>query len=151
MFGPYFEHVKQGFEKIDLPNVMFVFYEDFKKVRSKISNSLNPNGTNYKQSFFQDQRAYIKKLSEFLELPVSNEDLKKLEHHIDFDNFQKVVKFEMKDKNNQKVNFVRSGKVGGWREHFTEEINREADEWIEMNTKKIGINFPQKEANSDKI
>lgn len=86
-----------------------------------------------------------------MELPVSNEDLKKLEHHIDFDNFQKVVKFEMKDKNNQKVNFVRSGKVGGWREHFTEEINREADEWIEMNTKKIGMNFPQKEANSDKI
>ncbi|XP_044758918.1 sulfotransferase 1E1-like [Coccinella septempunctata] len=123
MFGPYFEHVRQGYEKIGSKNFMFAFYEDFKK----------------------DRRAYISDLSHFLEFPISEEQLDKLEEYMDIENFRKVARVPMKDENNQTISFIRNGKVGGWRDHFTEEMINDADEWIQMNIEKIGIRYPQQE------
>ncbi|XP_045478187.1 sulfotransferase 1C4-like [Harmonia axyridis] len=121
MFGPYFEHVKQGFDRIGSENFMFVFYEDFRKNR----------------------RGYITKLSEFLENPLNENDLDKLENYIDFDNFRKTAKIQVKNKNNEVMSFIRRGKVDGWKDYFTEEMNKEADPWIQMNTERIGIRFAQ--------
>lgn len=94
---------------------------------------------------FQDQKSYIKELSEFINTPISDDQLETLAHYIDFDNFKKVAKIPMENKNNEKVSHVRKGQVGGWREHFTEEMAKEADEWIDMNSKRIGIEFVRQE------
>ncbi|KAL3272508.1 hypothetical protein HHI36_013984 [Cryptolaemus montrouzieri] len=119
MFGPYFEHVKQAFEKKELKNVLFVFYEDLRK----------------------DLTAFIKKVAEFLERPITESEVNSLKEHLDFNNFQKNSALE-KLNEGSKNKFVRKGKVGGWRDHFTEEMAKEADEWIEENTKKIGFEYP---------
>lgn len=39
-------------------------------------------------------------------------------------------------------NFVRSGKTGGWKDYFDDELNAKADEWIRKNIKDTDIEFP---------
>lgn len=38
--------------------------------------------------------------------------------------------------------YVRKGVKGGWRGYFSEEMLAKADDWIETNEKRIGIQFP---------
>ncbi|KAL3272507.1 hypothetical protein HHI36_013983 [Cryptolaemus montrouzieri] len=119
MFGPYFEHVRQGFEKKELKNVLFVFYEDLRK----------------------NLRNYIELLSKFLEKPLTEMEITKLEEHLGFENFQKNLLLG----NVKGGDFVRKGKVGGWAEFFTDEMNEKADEWINRETSKIGFQYPSKD------
>ncbi|XP_044758916.1 uncharacterized protein LOC123316764 [Coccinella septempunctata] len=119
LFGPHFEHVGQAYSRIGSKNFMFVFFEEFKK----------------------DLRAFVTKLAKFLEISLSEEQLKQMEDHLSLDNFSKKMN-TVKDVKNQTVNYVRKGKVGGWREHYTEEMIRETDAWIEANKKRIGIKYP---------
>ncbi|XP_045478190.1 sulfotransferase 1 family member D1-like [Harmonia axyridis] len=120
MFGPYFDHVEQGFKRIGSKNFLFIFYEEFRKNMS----------------------AFIRKLTEFLEITLSEEDLTKLKNYMDFENYRKK-EINVKDKDNNPVNFCRKGVVGGWKEHFSEIINEEAESWIKMNAERIGIKYPE--------
>lgn len=122
-FGPYFEHIKQAYEKKDEPNILFVFYEDLRK----------------------DLAGYIQKIANFLERPLNQNELYKLVDHLKFENFKKnpAVSKNTKDADNNEVEFVRKGKVGGWKELFTVEMNEEADVFIEKKTREIGITWPK--------
>lgn len=72
----------------------------------------------------------------------------KLENHLKFENFRtnRSVNFEaLKEAgflNDEKHEFIRSGKNGGWKSYFTEKMNEETDNWIEKNLGSIGIIFP---------
>ncbi len=65
----------------------------------------------------------------------------KLDDHLHIDNFRKVMTEAQKDPTYNK--FIRKGKVGDWRNHFTEEKNKIWNQWIAKNLKEAGIDSIQ--------
>ncbi|CAG9829239.1 unnamed protein product [Diabrotica balteata] len=95
-------------------------------------------------------RPTIKKVSLFLEQSYSEEEYEILEEHLSIDNFRnnKSVNAE-EDKDigvisNPEGSFIRKGVVGGWRPYFDDELNAEADRWIEENLNTFDLRFPSK-------
>lgn len=122
MFTPYFEHVKQAYEKRNHPNVLFVFYEEIK----------------------QDLHAFIKKVANFLGKALSKKEVDVIAKYLDFENFQKKNDGleGRKSAKGENDKFIRKGKGGEWKNYFNDEMNEEADKWIEKNFAEIGIKFP---------
>lgn len=85
----------------------------------------------------------LRKLSEFLEKPLKDEDLPKLIDHLQFENVKKnsAINFKMNSSNAPNVNFVRRGKVGGNPE-ITEEVSMKIDEWTRKNLGDSQLKFP---------
>lgn len=125
--SPYWEHVKQAWEKRNDKNFLFLFYEDLRK----------------------DLRGFIRNIANFLEKPLTEDQLDKMVEFFDFENFKKqtknfsnsVGKKEELAKNNA---FQRKGAVNGWQKYFTNDLNKRADKWIEDNISKIpGFKYPE--------
>ncbi|KAF7992187.1 hypothetical protein HCN44_001512 [Aphidius gifuensis] len=119
--GPYWPHVKEGWNLRNNKNVLFLFYEDIR------------------MNLFET----IKKVSHFLDKTYSDEEIQRLVCHLDIDKFR----------NNPMVNsvvglpnikscFIGQGKIGGYKEVISDEIDKEIDEWIYENLKDCDINFP---------
>ncbi|XP_014245580.1 sulfotransferase family cytosolic 1B member 1-like [Cimex lectularius] len=124
VYSPYFEHVKEGWERRNHPNVLFIYYENIVK----------------------DLKGSIKKIADFLNKPASEEDVERLAQHLEINNFRKNVKIhediEMKGMTNPDAEgFIRSGKTGDKKE-FTDELAKKADNWILENLKNTDILFP---------
>lgn len=85
----------------------------------------------------------LKKLSEFLEKPLKDEDLPKLMDHLQFENVKKnpSINFKFKASNDSSQDFVRRGQVGGNPE-ITKEVSKKIDEWTERNFGDSGLKFP---------
>ncbi|CAG9829244.1 unnamed protein product [Diabrotica balteata] len=126
LFAPYWEHIKEGWNRRHEENVLFLFYEDLKK-------NLRPS---------------IKKLSSFLEQSYSEEEYDILEDYVNIENFRNnkaVNSDEDKDlgvMTEAATSFVRNGVVGGWKSYFTDQLNAEADRWIEENLDTCDLIFP---------
>ncbi|XP_050559195.1 sulfotransferase 1C4 isoform X4 [Spodoptera frugiperda] len=122
---PYFEHVKEAWEKRHDPNMLFLFYEDLSK----------------------NLPAAIHRVADFLGKKLNDAQTAALCDHLSIENFKKnkAVNFEefrafgMLAKNEE---FVRKGKTGGWREYFDEEMTQQAEKWIEDNLKDTDLRFP---------
>lgn len=124
-WNPYWTHIREGWERRHEQNLLFLFYEDMVKDLTKT----------------------ITDTAKFLGKSVSLEEINKLEDHLKFENF----------KNNKSVNisalkdlgffnvieetFLRQGRSGSWRDYFTEEQAKEAEEWVKEKQKAIGISF----------
>lgn len=83
---------------------------------------------------------------------MSEDDLDKLETHLNIDNFRqnKTVNtgsyVKLKDDNKKTdvdTHFIRKGEIGGWRNYFKDGLNEEADKWIAENLKGTDIKFPE--------
>lgn len=122
--SPYFPHLLDAWSKRHHPNMLFVFYEDLKR----------------------DLKGETAKVAAFLGKSMSEEELERLRSHLCFDNFAK----------NDAVNnefgkelgiikpcgrFIRKGKTGDWKNHFSPELNRRIDEWIEANLAGTDLHF----------
>ncbi|XP_063531414.1 luciferin sulfotransferase-like [Cydia strobilella] len=124
LFSPLLPHVKEAWELRHHPNMMFIFYEDMLK----------------------DVPLYIKRLADFLDKKLTDEQIVKLSEHLSFENF----------KNNKSVNptwiaksgnpdaegFIRKGKSGAWREQFDEEMAAQAQRWMRENLAGSDLRFP---------
>lgn len=122
MWGPYFEHIKDGWSRRNDPNVLFLFYED---LLMDFANSL-------------------KKLASFLEYPLSDNDLPDLMHYLNIESFKENQSVNMKslqDMVTGKWDFIRRGQIGGSPE-LTIEISEKIDEWTEAQLNGTGIKFP---------
>ncbi|XP_046448149.1 sulfotransferase 1B1-like isoform X3 [Daphnia pulex] len=126
LWTPYFGTVLDAWGKRSHPNLLILFYEDMKK----------------------DIRAQIKRISTFLNKPVTPEQIEKLVDHVRFDKFSKneSVNYtkEIKagvGKDDPNNTFVRKGQTGGWKNHFSPEVNRKIDEWIAKNLEGTGLKF----------
>ena len=93
----------------------------------------------------KDQMAIIKDLCTFLDQPLTEGQMARLAEHLKFDNM----------KNNPNCNptagcewhggdFMRKGKVGDWRNYFSQEMGEKWDEWIEQNVNGTGLEFLKK-------
>ncbi|XP_068601622.1 cytosolic sulfotransferase 3-like [Brachionichthys hirsutus] len=109
VFGSWYDHVN-GFwkKKQTYPNLHYMFYEDMLK----------------------DTELEIDKLCSFLGLSPSEEERKLLRSELKFDQMKKndMVNYSLLPPMDVKVSpFMRKGKVGDWKNHFTVAQNDEFD------------------------
>ncbi|XP_028167047.1 estrogen sulfotransferase-like isoform X1 [Ostrinia furnacalis] len=122
---PYFEHIKEAWDKRDHPNMLFLFYEEL----------------------LEDLAGAVRRVAKFLGAPVSEEQVVRLCDHLSFHNFKnnKSVNFDvMREMGlmSEDGHFVRKGKAGGWREYFDEQMAAQAQQWIDDNLRGTDLRFP---------
>ncbi|XP_018563774.1 estrogen sulfotransferase-like [Anoplophora glabripennis] len=123
---PYFEHVKEAWEKRNDKNFLFLFYEDTMK----------------------DKRKTIRMIADFLGKDLSENEIDKLEDYLSFEKFKNnktvnhvhMTKIGMADDVGK---FMRRGKPGGWRELIDEEMEREFNRVMEEKLKGTDLRFPE--------
>ncbi|KAL5022099.1 hypothetical protein ScPMuIL_001254 [Solemya velum] len=103
--SPWWQHVKDYWKQRNDPNVLFILYEDLVENTDEI----------------------VRTIASFLGKDLSDEEVLKIVEHCSFENM----------KNNSAVNGLsdtipigqqlRRGKIGSWKEHFTEDMNRLVD------------------------
>lgn len=121
-WGPYFEHIKDGWSHRNDKNVLFLFYEDL----------------------VVDLKGSLKKLATFLDRPLKDSDLPELIDHLNIENFKQNSSVNMDHVQKmmpEKWDFVRSGKIGGNVE-MTPEIAEKIDEWTERQLLGSDLKFP---------
>ncbi|KAK9883283.1 hypothetical protein WA026_001467 [Henosepilachna vigintioctopunctata] len=127
-WAPYWEHILEAWNVRHEENLLFMFYEDMIKV--------------------EDLNGSIRKVQNFLGTKYTDAEINTLEKHLQIDNFRmnKSVNFDILKKlgilKSGEEDFVRKGKNGDWKNHFDQELNKEADEWIEDNLKYTDLKFP---------
>ncbi|KAG6448316.1 hypothetical protein O3G_MSEX005437 [Manduca sexta] len=124
-FTPYFEHVKEAWEKRHHPNLLFLFYEDLRK----------------------DLPANIRRIAKFLGKEPSEEQILGLCDHMKIDNFKNNKAVNLEDMRvlgllSEGEQFIRRGKSGGWRDYFDEEMTKQAESWIIENLRNTDLRFP---------
>ncbi|XP_026724695.1 sulfotransferase family cytosolic 1B member 1-like isoform X3 [Trichoplusia ni] len=122
---PYFEHVKEAWEKRNHPNMLFLFYENLSK----------------------DMPSVVRRVADFLGKDPSPEEMSRLRDHLSFENFRKNESVNMEDLKDcgllaKDEKFIRKGKSGGWRDYFDEEMTQQAEKWIADNLRDTDLRFP---------
>ncbi|XP_067448704.1 cytosolic sulfotransferase 2-like [Thunnus thynnus] len=123
VFGSWYEHVRVWWEKKKTSsNILYLFYEDL----------------------IEDTERELSRLCSFLGLSPSEELKKQVIEKVLFDNMKKN---KMVNGSNDEVfdfkisPFMRKGKVGDWRNHFTVEQNEQFDEDYEKKMKNTDLEF----------
>ncbi|XP_045785349.1 luciferin sulfotransferase-like isoform X2 [Maniola jurtina] len=125
LWSPYFGHVLEAWEKRNHPNMLFLFYEDMVK----------------------DLVGAVRRVANFYEKTLSEEQINRLVDHLSVDNFKKNKSLNMEDMKELGIYsndgaFIRKGKSGGWRDHFDAEMTAQADEWIAEHLRDTDFRFP---------
>ncbi|KAK2578161.1 hypothetical protein KPH14_001357 [Odynerus spinipes] len=124
IYSPYWKHLKDAWAERHRPNLLYIFYEELKN----------------------DMPGTIKRVAEFFGKSYSDEQIAKLADHLQIDNFRKnpMVNSPAPKKYEalKPSLFIRQGKVGGWKELFTPELNAKFDAWIKENLKDTDFAFP---------
>nr|CAH7721408.1 unnamed protein product [Callosobruchus chinensis] len=127
-YTPYWSHLLSFWQHRNQENILFLKYEDMNK----------------------DLPTVIKKVANFLQKPLSEEQVQILCNHLSFENMKKnpAVNYEMVISINRKYKltqsegkFMRSGKVGDYKANMSPEIIKTFDEWSEQNLKDTDFSF----------
>lgn len=92
----------------------------------------------------------LKKIMSFLGKSYTDQQLEQLKEHMQIENFKKNLSVNTGLKHeelgliveNKRNQFIRNGKVGGYKEYFDEEMEKEAQQWISHNLKDTDLEFP---------
>ncbi|KAJ0180696.1 hypothetical protein K1T71_004100 [Dendrolimus kikuchii] len=123
---PYFEHLKEAWEKRHHPNLLFLFYEELSK----------------------DLPAAVRRVAKFFKKEFTDEEIACLCDHLSIENFKnnKSVNYDvmrvLKISKAGEAAFIRKGKAGGWRDYFDEEMTEQAERWIADNLRDTDLRFP---------
>lgn len=126
---PFFDHLKEAWDKRHHPNMLFLFYEDLSK----------------------DLPAAVRKVAKFFDKQFTEEQVLKLCDHLNIDNFKKnkSVNYDVMKELGILIPgeqaFIRKGKSGGWRDYFDADMTRQAERWIKDNLKDTDFRFPHME------
>ncbi|KAI5632733.1 sulfotransferase domain-containing protein [Phthorimaea operculella] len=130
LYTPFFEHLKEAWEKRHHSNMLFLFYEELIK----------------------DLPAAVRRVSKFLNKEYTEEQIAGLCDHLSFENFKKNKAINFDEENDMlglfvkgEEPFIRKGKSGGWRDYFDEEMMRQADAWMQQNLRDTDLRFPHLE------
>ncbi|XP_076035137.1 sulfotransferase 1A1-like isoform X2 [Oratosquilla oratoria] len=129
-YGPYWNHVKEGWKRRDHPRLYVLFFENLKA----------------------DPVAEVRELDKFLGTDLTEEQMTKVIEHTSFDKMKArdahfPVTEEMKKKIlNQEVvqnegGFFRKGQVGDFKNKLTPAQESKIDAWTKMNTEGMDIEF----------
>ncbi|XP_076597652.1 cytosolic sulfotransferase 3-like isoform X2 [Chaetodon auriga] len=123
VFGSWYDHVNGWWKKKQAySNLHYMFYEDM----------------------VEDTGREIDKLCSFLGLSPSVEEKKQITDGVQFDNMKKndMVNYSTSTAMNFKISpFMRKGKVGDWKNHFTVAQNEEFDEDYKKKMKDPSLQF----------
>ncbi|KAL5290951.1 hypothetical protein ACFFRR_010384 [Megaselia abdita] len=131
IFHPFWEHSLEFYEMRNEPNIYFTSYERMSR----------------------DLKTVIKDLCVFLGKPIPDESiLDEALKHLSFESmkhslagklFQESLKrnseFLTKNRNQEKFEFLRKGKVGSFKNELSEDIIRRFDEWEDKKLKEAGV------------
>ena len=127
MYSPFFPHLDEAWKVKDNPNILFLFYENMKK----------------------NLKSVIGEVSQFLDTHLSEEQVNQLLDHLDIKNFRNNPAVNMEffkeiGHFHREGNFIRKGKVGGWREEFagSEEAEKDVNDWVEEQLNNYDVEFP---------
>lgn len=123
VYGSWYDHVNGWWEKKQTQaNIHYMFYEDL----------------------IEDKRQEIDKLCSFLGLSPSAEEKERVITDTKFDNMKenKMTNFSNSKAMDHKVSpFMRKGKVGDWKNHFTVAQNEKFDEDYRQKMKNSSLQF----------
>ncbi|KAH6931981.1 hypothetical protein HPB50_002415 [Hyalomma asiaticum] len=135
-YGDYFEHVAAGFAVREEPNVFFLTYEELKNHTADVALRLAYFlGEEYGRTLERDE-ALLEKLLErsqpdymrnFVVLDVTHQSNPQWNELL---SRMKVTLSEGHNRDDTKYPFVRSGKVGSWKEYFTPDLLRKMENRI---------------------
>ncbi|XP_032033628.1 sulfotransferase 1C3 isoform X1 [Hylobates moloch] len=122
--GSWFDHVKGWWAAKDRHQVLYLFYEDIKK---------NP-------------KHEIHKVLEFLEKTLSDDVINKIIHHTSFDVMKdnpmaNQTRIPSHIFNHSISKFMRKGRPGDWKNHFTVAMNENFDKHYEKKMAGSTLNF----------
>jgi len=123
--SPLMEHLIEAWNLRHHPNMCFIFYEDMKR----------------------DLRSQIHRVAEFLGKSYSDDQVDKLASHLHIDNFKNNPFVNMEQfrgteaMHNDRGSFIRKGKTGDWKNHFTPEMNAEFSKFIAEAMKGTDLKF----------
>ena len=90
----------------------------------------------------KDLISVIKDIAKFIGYHMTEYKVLLLDDHLYVDNFRKVI-IEGYGGAPKMEKFVRKGKVGDWKNYFTDDNNKIWDEWITENLKGTDIQLPE--------
>lgn len=117
LYGSYWHHVLGGWKLREHKNLKFVWFEDMKT----------------------SQKSVIEEVCYFVQHPLSEEKMDELVEHLKFENFKKNPSISPPRSEAIRMDFIRKGEVGDWKNFFTEEKTKEWNLWIEEKTKGTGM------------
>lgn len=123
-WSPYFEHIKDGWNRRNEENVLFLFYEDL----------------------LSDLKGSLRELSDFLGKPLRDADYPKLLDHLHIKNFKNNPSINCKNLEDVRIlskdaqGFVRNGSVEKNTE-LSPKMIQQMDKWIEENLKDTDFRF----------
>lgn len=121
-YSPFLKHTLEFWEHREDQNVLFLIYEDLQKNLPDV----------------------IRKTAEFLGKDLHEEDIHKIVEHCSFQSMAKNQKVGLQEESavGGKANqFFRKGKVGDWKNYFSEEQNDRMEKWIESQVQGSGLQF----------
>ena len=130
---PFIEHMIEAWNLRHHPNMCFLFFEDMKR----------------------DLRGQLRKVVAFLGKSYSEEQIDTLAQHLHIDNFKKNPYVNMEHMNDSGMvnadrgSFIRKGKTGDWKNHFTPEMTQKFDKWMAEKMKGTDLKFVEELAKQD--
>lgn len=122
-YGDIFEWYCSWWEKRNLPNILMVKYEDLHK----------------------DSAKEVKRIAEFMGVDLENATIKRIADETSFDNLRKIPAFGAPEKAGIKKpdqdKFFRKGRVGDWKNYFTDDESKIFDEMSAKYFDPIGLSF----------
>ncbi|XP_066979277.1 sulfotransferase 1A1-like [Macrobrachium rosenbergii] len=139
IYGPYWLHLKEAWERRDHPNLHIIFFEGVKE------NVLKE----------------LEKLNDFLGTNLTEEQLKGIAEYTSFENMRrrgnesreknrpiKRAETEVSEEQKRKLEYVkkeggffRKGVVGDWKNRLTPEMSAKVDRWVRDHLSNLGVNF----------
>ncbi|XP_027237354.2 sulfotransferase 1C4 [Penaeus vannamei] len=130
VYGPYWLHLKEAWQRRDHPNLHFVFYEDLK---ADITGELKKLDAFLGTGLSGDQLANVAKYTSFSEMKARDALFLN-------DEASKNDALYNQEIRNKDGGFFRQGQSGGWKTKLTPEVAKKMDEWISRKCD-FGIKF----------
>jgi len=129
IFGPYFKSILSIWEQKHRSNVLFLKFTEMKS----------------------DLPGVIRKVAKFLEKPITEEQVEKLAKYLSFESMRKNPALNMRGVVNMYAKkyglniadneFIRSGKVGGYKAEMTPEMIEKFNQWQKENLAGTDLSF----------
>uniref|UniRef100_A0A1L8E4H8 Putative sulfotransferase n=1 Tax=Nyssomyia neivai TaxID=330878 RepID=A0A1L8E4H8_9DIPT len=126
LFGPYHAHVVDFWRMRHEMNILFLTYEDMKRDHPSV---IEETAKFLGKSLSKDQ---ICSLTDYLSFSKFSENSSVNKQHI-FKHIDNVLGSSKPDEN---YNFIRKGKIGGFKEEMTTELIQKFNKWAECEAKK---------------
>ncbi|KOB74975.1 Sulfotransferase [Operophtera brumata] len=118
---PIVTHANEAWEQRHHPNLHFVFYEDMLKNLPK----------------------EVHRVSKFLEQDYSDIQLARLAKYLSFDSLRKNKNVNNTTSESEDgVQFIRKGEAGGWKAHFNEKMELQAEEFLTEKLQGLSLTYP---------